>query len=95
VRAGNSLARAVPGRSEDDGVRIDFRLEQSGTARLTVHDVSGRLVRVLMDEQRPSGEHSAVWDQMDANRQRVNRGVYFWRLHVQDATETGRIVLLR
>jgi hypothetical protein len=51
-----SLASANPARSL---VRLRYALPQVGVARVTVHDVTGRRVRVLESGLRPAGESAA------------------------------------
>jgi hypothetical protein len=41
--------------------RIAFDLPAAGRTELKVFDVSGRLIRTLVDEKRPAGPHSVRW----------------------------------
>jgi hypothetical protein len=68
---------------------IGFRLTGPTPVRLTVHDVAGRLVAVLLDGTRDAGLHEIEWNGRDVSGQRVHSGVYFYRL------DTGRRVLVR
>ena len=48
---------------------IAFDLARAGHVRLEVFDVGGRIVRVLVDEERPAARnHRVVWDGLDAAR---------------------------
>ena len=47
---------------------------------LTIHDVSGRLVRTIKQAREGVGVHRAQWDATDQRGARVAGGVYFLRL---------------
>ncbi len=64
---------------------IEFTLDQPAHARLVVHDVAGRVVRTMLDEERGSGAQSVRWDGTDGGGRRVASGVYFYRLEVSGA----------
>ena len=66
-----------------------------GPVRLSVHDVSGRVVTTLVDEDVPGGRYSAVWDGRDGGGRPVASGVYFYRISMPDFSERRRMVLLK
>jgi WD40 repeat protein len=74
---------------------LRFGLPESGHVRLAVYDVTGALVRTLVDETFLSGSHSVVWDGRDANGREVASGVYVYRLTAKQGVVTRRMVLLR
>lgn len=61
---------------------IRYSIERAGRVRLAVYDVSGSLVRTLVDgEQSPApGGFSVVWDGSNNAGAPVASGVYFYRL---------------
>lgn len=56
---------------------VSFRTESPDHITLSVHDVNGKPVHMLVDETLPAGEHRIVWDAED-----LAAGVYFCRLEV-------------
>ena len=74
---------------------ISFTLGEAARVRLSVYDVSGRLVRELLDGQRGSGQHSEIWNGKDNAGRGVSSGVYFYRLEAGAFMETKKMVLLR
>jgi hypothetical protein len=62
---------------------------------LAVYDVSGRLVRRLVDGMRPAGEHAVGWDGLDDRGIAVASGVYYYRLSVDGASAAKKVVLVR
>ena len=65
------------------------------SARLSVHDVAGRLVRRLDPATGAQGFMAVDWDGTASSGERVASGVYFVRLEVDGAVATQRMVLLR
>lgn len=74
---------------------FSFRLPDTGPARLVVHDLAGRTVRVLVDGERPAGPHAVVWDGRDGQGRRQPAGVYVYRLTTRQGEVTRRVTLLR
>jgi hypothetical protein len=62
---------------------------------LTVHDVSGRVVRSLVDEALPAGPALAVWDGKDDAGHRLASGVYFARLSAGSESAFTKMTLLK
>lgn len=62
---------------------------------LTIHDPAGRRVAVLVDAERPAGEHAVSWDGCDGRGARLAAGVYFARIESADRVQTQKILLAR
>jgi len=69
--------------------------ERWRSARLSVHDVAGRLVRRLDPATGAQGYLTVGWDGTASSGERVASGVYFVRLEVDGAVATQRMVLVR
>lgn len=74
---------------------LRFSLARAGTVRLEVCDVSGRVVRRLVDGHREGGPQGVAWDGRDERGRPVASGVYFSRLTTRDGSLTGRLVLVK
>jgi hypothetical protein len=73
---------------------IAFALSRPEHVQLRLYDVSGRLLRTLVDAPRRAGEHLEVWDGRDANGQQVASGVYICALAAGGARSTLKLVRL-
>jgi hypothetical protein len=62
---------------------------------LRVYDVSGRLVRTLIDEELSPGSYSAVWRGTDEQGNMVSSGIYFLRLEAGDQALAKKVILSR
>ena len=74
---------------------ISYTLPTRSPVSLQVFDVTGRLVRTLVDEVRPEGRHTVVWNGRLADGSPLPSGVYFTRLVAGDFRETRKVVLAR
>jgi flagellar hook assembly protein FlgD len=75
--------------------RLKFSLKEKGHVSMRVYDVSGRLVRVLVDEVREAGAYEVVWDGANDEARRTASGIYFCRMETTDYERTLKMVLLR
>jgi hypothetical protein len=75
--------------------QIRYELPQGDRVRLSIYDVTGRELRVLVDEVKEAGTHTASWDGTDRNGQALASGVYFYRLEAGDFSRTHRMTLLK
>jgi hypothetical protein len=78
-----------------ESTEIRFSLAESREVTLTIYDVSGRLVRTLVQENRPAGAHAVRWDGRSSQGEQVPAGVYFMRLEAGSLSHTEKIVALR
>jgi hypothetical protein len=69
---------------------IVFEALQEGHARVSVYDMRGRKVLVLLDREIGSGTHRVVWDGRHADGDICPSGIYFVQLELE-----GRIYLIK
>lgn len=77
-----------------NSVRIPFRIANADVVTMRIHDVSGRLVRTLVDGERVASR-SVLWDGRNERGTAVAPGVYFFRLETPDAVATRRLTVVR
>jgi hypothetical protein len=75
-------------------IRYDVRAG-GGQVSLRVFDVSGRLVRTLVDGHEVEGSKAVTWNGTNDRGQSVASGIYFYRMAAPGFTETKKMVLLR
>jgi hypothetical protein len=66
-----------------------------GRVKVTIYDVTGRVVANLVDGSRPPGRQEASWDGKSLTGELVPAGVYFVHLRSGTYTETKKLVLVR
>jgi hypothetical protein len=56
---------------------IHFGLAAADRVEIKIFDVSGRVVRDLVNRRYEPGEHEVAWDRLDSSGRSVSRGLYF------------------
>jgi len=74
---------------------VHFSLANSVRVRISIYDVTGALVRQLVDEPMSSGQHEARWDGKSERGTGVTSGVYFVRMMAGSYSEVRKIVMLK
>lgn len=72
--------------------QVHFAIARAGHARLTVVDVAGRSVAILLDSERQPGRYVVNWNANGATRLRA--GIYFVRLSASDRTVVRTVAIV-
>ncbi|MBI4725934.1 T9SS type A sorting domain-containing protein [candidate division TA06 bacterium] len=74
---------------------ISYQLTANGYVGLKVYDVTGRLVRTLVEGEQSAGAHTVAWDAKDESGKEVANGIYFSRLNISNFASTRKMMLIR
>jgi hypothetical protein len=74
---------------------IRFSIARPDRVRLRVFDVSGRVIRTLIDENFPAGDYERVWDGKNDRGKHVGSGVFFYQLEASNFKSAKKIVILQ
>jgi len=75
--------------------QIRFTIPDEGQVKLSVFDLLGREIRVLLHSSLTAGSHTLTWNGRDASGVSAPSGVYFYRLTHGDRQVTRKLLLLR
>ena len=70
--------------------RISYHLDRRGPVRVTVMDLLGRRLAVLVDSDQAAGEHHVYFDGTD-----LSNGVYIYRLETEGRVDSHKMILVR
>lgn len=76
-------------------VRLEYELSRSSGVQVRIYDVTGRLVRTLVDSPQAAGVYPAVWDGRNDNGSEASSGAYFVRIQAGTFRHTEKLVLVR
>jgi len=62
---------------------------------LTIYNIRGQKVRILVDEKKLPGEYKVVWDGKDENGDDVGSGIYFYKLVAGDFSACKKMILIK
>jgi hypothetical protein len=74
---------------------IDYALSKNTDVKLTIYNILGEKVKVLVDEHQTAGYKKALWDGRDLNGEKVASGVYFYWLETKEFSEVKKMLLLK
>lgn len=74
---------------------LTYNLPTAAPAMLGVYDLSGRLVRTLLDGTQTAGTHTVVWDGRNQHGEQVGSGVYYYQLTSPGESDTKQVILMR
>lgn len=74
---------------------FSYAVNKSGVVRICIFDVSGRMVRLVIEEQKAPGRYTARWNGTDDTGSVVGSGVYFARLTAREDTKEQKILLIK
>ncbi len=74
---------------------IPYETDCAGRVTLAIYDVSGNLVRTLVDREMGPGSYNEKWDGRDSGGTLVASGVYLYRLTAGSRTLMRKAVLLK
>lgn len=69
---------------------INYQLPVSSNVKLTVYDLLGRMVAVLVNEQKSAGYHKTKWDASN-----FPSGVYFYRIEAGPFVSKKKMILIK
>jgi subtilisin family serine protease len=73
----------------------DIHTGNGEVVSVDIFNIKGQKVRTLVSDFMASGEHSVIWNGTDDNGQSVTSGIYFYRLHTNNYTETKKMILMK
>ncbi len=74
---------------------IGYQLPVDSWVTLNIYNISGQLVRTLVDEKRKAGRYAVTWDGCDSFGKPVSSGIYLYRLQAGGFTQTKRMILIK
>ncbi len=74
---------------------INYQVTSETQVNLSIYDVQGRLIKVLVNDTEHAGAHGVAWSGLDAKNNRVAAGVYFCKLTIEEATHIQKLILLK
>ncbi len=67
---------------------ISYKLPENTKVNLFIHDISGRIIRVLIDEKQLEGKHQIEWDINN-----LPSGMYFYTLQTEKNIITNKCII--
>lgn len=90
------LLESVSPNPFSSSVTLDFSVAKAGDRfTLSIYDLRGRRVAILLNSSLASGTHSVVWDGRDDRGSLLPSGMYFARLQNGSRSSARKLLLIR
>jgi hypothetical protein len=92
--AGFSLGDAYPNPFNPE-TEISFSIPEKAQVSLSIYNILGEKVKVLVNGEMSAGTHTISWKGTDEAGNPVASGIYFYKLSAGDLTATKKMVLTK
>ncbi len=89
-----SLKQNFPNPFNSETV-IEYFLPQVSRVKITIYNLLGQRVKVLLNARESAGNKKVTWDGKNGRGEVVSSGIYFYRIEADEFTQTKRMVLLK
>jgi len=74
---------------------IKYFLPSSGQVKLTIYDIQGREIGILVNQRQSAGSYQVVWDGRNSLGEKVESGIYLYRLRAGEFSRIRKMVFLK
>jgi len=74
---------------------IRYNLPRFVPVKLTIYNLLGNEVRVLVDESQRPGEYKAIWNGLDKYGNKVSTGIYIYYIKAGNFTQAKKLLLVK
>ena len=74
---------------------ISYALEKDGLVNLSIFDMTGNIVKTLVNSSQTAGYKSIEWNATNNQNEPVSAGLYLYRVILGELSETKKMVLLK
>jgi hypothetical protein len=74
---------------------IRYSLEKPSQVRLTIYNLLGQEIKIMVDSFQANGEYSLVWDSTDERNNPVSSGMYLYRLETEGCAFQKKMILVK
>lgn len=74
---------------------IRFSVPEASSVRLTVYNILGQEIKVLVNDVIGQGNHTVVWDGSDNDGKQVSSGIYFYRMQGENFAAVKKMIFAK
>ena len=80
---------------DEKETKISYQIPEEGWVGLHVFNMSGQVVRTLVEGKRKAGYYTIIWDGRDDRGEMVASDIYLYRIESGDFREIKKMILFR
>ena len=74
---------------------IRYQLPEAGHVKISVFNLQGQLIKVLVDQVQHAGYYQTIWNAMDEFGNRMPSGIYIYQMKTKDFSKIKKMMLLK
>ena len=74
---------------------LGYDLSKDGLVKIAIYDMSGRIVKTLVNSLQTAGYKSIKWNATDSQNQSVPAGVYLYKIEFEKFVATRKMILIK
>ena len=74
---------------------IKYALPQRTQISIKIYDITGKLIKTLIDKPMEAGYHTILWDGTDEKGKHVSSGVFYYKIYATDFQQIKSMILLK
>lgn len=78
-----------------NGVVINYSIKREGKVSLRIYDITGGLVKELINKVVPRGDYTISWDGSNQDGEKVSSGHYFVRIELGKFTRAEKVMVVK
>ena len=94
-RGGVQILKNVINPDKGEVTTLQFIQGTAGNVTVTVFDLSGSIIRVLIRQNQAAGDYGATWDGTNRSGAKVARGLYFIKIVGPGIDEIRKVLVVR
>lgn len=75
--------------------KIEFSIPITAHVTISIYNILGQETATLIDEIKPAGNYTIIWNGADSFGQKVSSGIYIYRIIANDYTESKKMALVQ
>ena len=69
---------------------IKFQLPKPSDVQISIYDINGSLVKILVNDYKTAGYHKIIWDASN-----IPSGIYFYKIKTRSFTQVRKCMLIK
>ncbi|MBN2413560.1 Ig-like domain-containing protein [candidate division KSB1 bacterium] len=75
--------------------KIRFELPKQELTQITIYNITGQVVKTLVNDQLKPGYHEVVWDGLNDQGLKISSGVYYYRIQAGSFKQVKKMALIK
>ncbi len=75
--------------------KIEFLIPIQSYVKVTIYNIKGQIIQLLVDEMKAPGYHSVIWNGQDRYGNRASSGIYLYRIETESYNQIRKMLLIK